>query len=246
MKWITMMIAALAALTMFGVAYAVDPTPTATPAPKLSFGKTGTADTDIGGIVGFTISVTNSGNADSESQTMQDTLPGGVDWWIAADSWGCTLAPSVTAGRTVLRCGPAVAVKRHLNATADDFVNGSLSVTVFGQAFQCGAYFNVAVFNGQIPSNPAIVNVRCPVTPTPAATSTPIPTQTAQPTQVPPEPTKVPQKPEPSRPAPKPPTTGNSRSGVPDSGNGWPWGIIVIAVLVGTGTTLALWGRNRP
>ena len=239
MAWLIALIAAVAvfATVVFPArrASAVDPTPT--PAAKLAFSKVATAETDIGGIIGYAISVTNSGNADSNSQTMIDTLPAGVDWYIAADSWGCTLAPSVTLGRTVLRCGPAIAEKRHLNDAQDDFVNGSLAVTVFGQAYQCGAYFNVAVFNGQMPSAPAIAYVKCPATPTPVPAT---PTPTSVPTATPPAPTATVAPPTPTAPAvvPAPPKTGNTGSGVPSEGNGFPWAFIAIGGCLTAGTVI--------
>lgn len=236
------------AFAAISVAYAT--TPTAEPKPNLAYTKVAGLDAEPGGIITYHISVINSGNADSNSQTMFDTLPAGIDYWIVQDNWGCELAPSSIQGRTVLRCRGAIVEKRHLNETKDDFVNGAIYVQVAGQAWQCGTYPNVAIFNGIQPSNVAVANVKCPATPTPVPpTPTPVPptpvatqtpVQTAVPTQVPPEPTKTVQLP-----APKPPTTGNTRTGVPDSGNGWPLGAIVVAVFFGTGATLFLWGRNK-
>ena len=222
------------ALGMWGVVQAVEPTPTVTPKAVLSYSKTASPETEIGGIISFSHSVTNIGNKDSDSQTAVDTLPGGVDWWIVSDSWGCTLAPSSTVGRTVLRCGDAIVQRRHLNQTEDDFVNGVISVTVFGQAYQCGSYFNTAVFNGLMPSNPAIAYVKCPATPTPVATATPVPptptvvapTQTPQIVYVEVTPTPKPVV------VPKPPATGNSVGS--DSGIDWGflWIVSAIAVII--------------
>ena len=214
---------------MWGTAMAVDPTPTVAPKAVLSYNKTASPETEIGGIISYTLSVTNTGNADSNSQTMVDTLPGGVDWWIASDSWGCSLAPSSTVGRTVLRCGGAVVQKRHLNDAGDDFINGVISVTIFGQAYQCGSYFNTAVFNGQVPSAPAIAYVKCPATPT--ATATPIP-PTTTPTVV--APTQTPQivyvevTPTP-KPIPLAPKTGNSQQA---SNSGIDWGLLWIGFAI--------------
>lgn len=249
-KVVSILAAIVAAFTLVPVAFAADPTPTPEPAAKLAFNKTATAETDIGGIVGYTISVTNSGNADSDSQTMQDTLPAGVDWYIAADSWGCTLAPSVTPGRTVLRCGPAVAGKRHLNATEDDFVNGQLSVTVFGQAYQCGAYFNVAVFNGQVPSTPAIASVRCPATPTPIpATPTPTSVATATPTPTqPPAPTATVAPPTPTvaLTVPLAPKTGDSAPTVQQGESEVAWSALAaLGGIILFGLSIAGWRRYR-
>ena len=128
--------------------------------------------------------------------------------------------------------------KRHLNDAQDDFVNGSLAVTVFGQAYQCGAYFNVAVFNGQMPSAPAIAYVKCPATPTPVPAT---PTPTSVPTATPPAPTATVAPPTPTvaLPAPKAPATGNTGSGVPSEGNGWPWAFIAIGASVAAGTVIA-------
>ena len=122
-------------------------------------------------------------------------------------------------------------------------MNGQLSVTVFGQAYQCGAYFNVAVFNGQVPSTPAIASVRCPATPTPIpATPTPTSVATATPTPTqPPAPTATVAPPTPTvaLPAPKPPVTGNTQAGVPSEGTGWPWAFIAIGGCIAVGTVVA-------
>lgn len=239
--WLIALIVMLAALgSSWRTAAAIDPTPTPTPvpAPRLTYEKSTGGDVDIGGLIGFAISVTNTGNADSSPQTVQDTLPGNVDWWIASDTWGCQLSPSTLPGRLVLRCDPVVVAKRHLNERADDFVNGSASVTIIGQAFQCGPYFNVAVFNGALPSAPAIAHVRCPATPTPSPTptSTPTPTATAPPATSTPAPTATQPPPTPTEPIATPtraaipgaPRTGNT-TGVPADGAGFPWAIISIA-----------------
>lgn len=203
----------VAALILVAVAFAATPTPTPEPAPRLTYSKVAGPDVDVGGLISFTISVTNSGNADSGSQTAQDTLPGALDWFIGADTWGCALSPSSTVGRTVLRCEPAIAVARHLNENRDDFINGSVSVTVVAQAQTCGVFANFAVIDGSVPVS-AFATVRCPVTPTPTATvppptatPTPIATATAPPTATPAteEPTVVPRP----RVTPAPPNTGS-------------------------------------
>ena len=227
-------------LAWISVAQAVTPTPTPEPAAKLTYTKTAGDAVDIGGLIEFTISITNSGNLDSNSQTVYDTLPGGVDWWIVEDSWGCELSASNIAGRTLLSCEPAIVERRHLNATEDDFVNGKVSVTVVGQAFQCGPYFNVAVFNRVLPSNPAIAMVRCPATPTPIpSTNTPTPTSTTVVTRVPTT-TPVPTLTQPiSTPTsafiPGPPKTGNSEVA---TGSDWNWIILMGEVLIVLGAGL--------
>ena len=240
-------------------ALAIEPTPTPVPAPILTYSKAGSPSATIsGGVVNFTIAVTNSGNANSTSQTMRDTLPAGVDWGISADTWGCSLSPSSLPGRTVLSCDARVVIARHLNDTKDAFINGSLSVTVSGVAGACGPLTNVALFNGIQPVFAAI-DVVCPATPTPSPTPSPTattaPTQTPTPTAVatatptaalatatataPPTATVPPAtatKP-PGR-APGPPSTGNS-GGSGDSESIALWQLIV-SVLLLTGLTFGI------
>lgn len=246
----------VAALIFAAIAFAATPTPTPEPAPRLTYSKIAGPDVDVGGLISFTISVTNSGNANSGSQTAQDTLPGALDWFIGADTWGCALSPSSTVGRTVLRCEPAIAVARHLNEAEDDFINGSVSVTVVAQAQTCGVFANFAVIDGAVPVS-AFATVRCPVTPTPVPTATatpapPTPTPTPIATATAPSPTALPATEEPTiapRPqvTPLPPKTG---SGVADDTKStWPMfalGASFVVLLVLLALPLAVRRRGKP
>lgn len=246
-KLLTYLISTVFAFAFAGTALAVDPTPTTVPAPILTYSKVAGADAPIGGLIGYTISITNSGNASSTSQTMQDTLPGGVDWFIASDGWGCSLSPSTLTGRVILRCESIIVGPRQLNAAKDAFVNGYVSVTVVGQAFVCGPYFNTAIFNGLFPAS-AVASVTCPVTPTPTPqppTPTPIPpTPTATSTPIPPtataEPPTATQPPATStRPpgrAPGPPNTGDSQP----SEDTAPYLVLLSGLLLAAGVSTVL------
>jgi len=128
-KVLSIMAAIVAAFAIVGTAYAVTPTPTPEPAPIVTFGKTSAIS---GSFVSFTITVTNSGNSQTEELTVVDTLPSGIDWFLTADSMGCTIGPSTVPNRQLLSCGPFVTEARHLNAAKDNFVNGVNYVTVAG------------------------------------------------------------------------------------------------------------------
>ena len=93
----------LGALLMVRTAHADTPTPE--PTPRLTYAKVATVDNHY---VEWTLSVTNSGDADSGSQTIQDTLPTGSDWVIVKDTIGCELVPSLGAGRVKLDCSPFI------------------------------------------------------------------------------------------------------------------------------------------
>ena len=192
---------ALAPLTLIAIAYAADP------APVLTYSKTAAVD---GSYIEWTLAVTNSGDADSESQTVQDTLPSGADWAIVEDTIGCELGPSSLANRLKLSCDKFIVPKRDLEGVDTD---GLRFVTIGGIVDKCGDYLNTAQFNFAILRSTA-VSIACPATPTPVptntptaptATSTPVPTVTTGPVELP-APTKTAAVPSN---VPKPPNTGS-------------------------------------
>lgn len=248
-NWILFLVLAVAAfVALVGLVTQADAqtTPIPEPAPKLAYSKLPGPAVSVGGVISFTITVTNSGNADSGSQTMVDTLPAGVDWQIATDSFGCSLGPSAIEGRRLLSCGPVIVEKRHINDAGDDFENGAASVTVRGVAFSCGPYFNVALFNGLNPVA-STAQVLCPETPTPTPTqppptSTPTapPAATATPTQVPPTAT-------PTRFVPLPPSTGNTGPGTADAPASPNYAALLALMLIipGLGIASTVWYVQR-
>ena len=174
--------AALSALAPFAVliAYAADP------APVLTYSKSAAVD---GSYIEWKLAVSNSGDADSESQTAQDTLPSGADWAIVEDTIGCELGPSSLANRLKLSCDKFIVPKKNLEGVDTD---GLRFVTVGGIVDRCGVYLNTAQFNFAILRSTA-VSIACPATPTPVAvTSTPVPAVTTGPVELPtPTPTKT-------------------------------------------------------
>lgn len=229
--WLT---AALIALSMIGVALAVTPTPTPEPAPIVSFGKTSAVS---GSFVSFTITVTNSGNSQTEELTVVDTLPAGIDWFLTADSMGCQIGPSAIPNRQLLSCGPFVTVARHLNEAKDNFVNGVNYVTVAGVMGNCGVISNTALLLPDGLFRTAFAENPCPATPTPVPAT---PTPTSVPTATPPAPTATVAPPTPTvaLPAPLAPKTGNTQAGVPSEGNGWPWAFVAIGGCLAAGTVI--------
>lgn len=203
-------------------------TPTPEPAPILTYEKS--ADVE-GNLIIWTLSVTNSGDADSNSQTVQDTLPAGVDWYILEDNINCSLVPSITDGRLRLGCDPFIVPKRDLSGEDTD---GYRFVTIFGYASQCGFYNNAAQFN-VFTVRLASALVPCPdmVTPVPP-TSTPVTVIPATETPTPvstvttPVPTSTP-KIIPSI-TPKPPATGNGISTPPDSDSFYALAVMVLGL----------------
>ena len=184
--------------------------------PDLSFSKSAT-DSVPGGQVAFTLAVSNSGGADSHSQTIQDELPTGFEWFLSSSNIECDLDPADGVETTqVLRCGPFVVEARHLNDSRSDFVNGLAFVTVVAEANHCGSWPNTALIRDDVTgvvssSSLAVLDVTCPTptptaTPTnPPATATPVPTFPAEPSViiVTATPTKTP-----ILNIPKPPNTG--------------------------------------
>lgn len=192
-------------------------TATPTPAPVLTFTKVAAAyDVAPGDFVSYTLTVTNSGNADAKALHIQDPLPAGVVWFIGTDTVGCAL------NGTLLVCGPFDVGRRHLNEAEDDFVNGSVSVTVYGIApAACGPLANAAILvdatGKPIATARSTISVRCPATATPTPTLTPTPTPTrlppteapSSPTQPRSTPTEAPTQPPVNALTPKPPNTGS-------------------------------------
>lgn len=177
----------------------------AEPAPKLTFSNSAAVD---GHYVEFTLAVTNAGDADSNSQTVQDTLPAGADWAIVNDTIACSLAPSLLPNRTKLDCAPFIVPKRDLSGVDTD---GLKFVTIGGVVDQCGDISNAALFN-LATVRVTTVSIACPATPTPIPTAPPV-TSTTGPVELPtstPTPTVAPTKtavPGASS-TPKPPNTG--------------------------------------
>ena len=239
--WLT---AALAALSMIGVTLAATPTPTPEPAPIVTFGKTSAVS---GSFVSFTITVTNSGNSQTEELTVVDTLPAGIDWFLTADSMGCQLGPSAIPNRQLLSCGPFVTVARHLNEAKDNFVNGVNYVTVAGVMGNCGVISNTALLLPGGLFRTAFAENPCPATPTPTVaptlTPTPVPpTPTSIPTAVP---TQAPPTPAATLPAPGAPKTGDSAPAVQaESEVAWS-ALAALAGIIIVGMSIAGWRRYR-
>lgn len=149
----------------------------AEPAPILTFSNSASVD---GHYVEFTLAVSNAGDADSNSQTVQDTLPAGADWAIVEDTIGCSLAPSLLPNRTKLDCQPFIVPKRDLSGVDTD---GLKFVTIGGILDQCGDVSNAALFN-LATIRATTVSIACPATPTPVPTSPPV-SSTTRPVELP-------------------------------------------------------------
>jgi uncharacterized repeat protein (TIGR01451 family) len=202
-KAIAWLIAIVAAFALFAViAHAAEP------APALTYSNSAAVD---GHYVEFTLAVSNAGDADSNSQTVQDTLPAGADWAIVEDTIGCSLAPSLLPNRTKLDCQPFIVPARDLSGVDTD---GLKFVTIGGIVDDCGDVSNAVLFN-LATVRVTTVSIACPATPTlpPSATATPPATVTSGPVELPtstPTPTIAPTKtsvPGASS-TPKPPNTG--------------------------------------
>lgn len=167
--WLIAIVAGLALLTI-SIAAAAEP------APILTYSNVATVD---GHYVEFTAAVSNAGDADSNSQTVQDTLPSGADWAIVEDTIGCSLAPSLLPNRTKLDCDPFIVPKRNLDGVDTD---GLKFVTLGGIVDGCGDISNAALFNLAI-VRVTTVSIACPATPTPLATVSP--TATSGPVELP-------------------------------------------------------------
>ena len=220
--------AALSALAPFAVliAHAADP------APVLTYSKSAAVD---GSYIEWKLAVSNSGDADSESQTALDTLPSGADWAIVEDTIGCELGPSSLANRLKLSCDKFIVPKRDLDGVDTD---GLRFVTVGGIVDRCGVYLNTAQFNFAILRSTA-VSIACPATPVPptapAVTSTPVPTVTTGPVELPtPTKTAIPS----SSVIPRPPNTGSGPVDVADSPENQLAAFVVALVSLGVGVAL--------
>lgn len=230
--FIVMALAVIVGLGLYTVT-AATPTPTPVPSPIMTYSKFSQAGENY---IAWILVAQNSGNADSDSQTVQDTLPAGADWTITQDGIGCELVPSLLPNRVKLSCNPFIVQKRHINAEGSNFVNGSRSVIIGGVVDKCGDYNNVAIFNFlTIRQNTATVD--CPATPTPTTPiTTPEPT-TPVPTSTQPISTPTP------RITPLPPNTGNAEpAGVRDG----TYDIIFISsILILTGLIVASYSSRR-
>ena len=182
----------------------------AEPTAVLSYSKSSTV---TGNYVTWTLAVSNSGNSDSEEQSVTDTLPAGADWSIVANNISCDLTQSALANRLKLSCDKFIVPKRDLEGVDTD---GLRFVTIGGIVDKCGDYLNTAQFNFAILRSTA-VSIACPATPTPVptntptaptATSTPVPVVTTGPVELPtltPTKTAIPS----SSVIPRPPNTGS-------------------------------------
>lgn len=208
-------------------------------APKLTVSKVGTAS---GGVVYFTIGVTNAANVDtkdtlSDPVQIVDPLPDGATWYLLGAAEGCSLASGD------LLCSVPPLQGRHLNEAQDDFVYGSFTVTIFGLPSKCGPIVNTAAFygadiTGALTATGVAEGIACP-TPTPTATAIP-PTATPVPptaTPVPPTSTAVPPTAVPTivRPAPLPPNTGNAMYASDSPIYASPYMILLSVFLTGSG-----------
>lgn len=206
-KGIAWLIAIIAAFALFTVIAAH----AAEPAPALTFSNVATVD---GHYVEFTAAISNSGDADSSSQTVQSTLPAGSDWAIVEDTIGCSLAPSLLQGRTKLDCDPFIVPARDLSGVDTD---GLRFVTIGGIVDNCGDVSNAVLFN-LATVRVTTVSIACPATPTlpPSATATPPATVTSGPVELPtstPTPTATKTAATGASSTPKPPATGDSQAG---------------------------------
>lgn len=231
------LIVIIGALLMVGVVHADTPTPE--PAPRLTYSKSAAVD---GHYVEWTISVTNSGDADSNSQTVQDTLPTGSDWVIVKDTIGCELVPSLTPGRVKLDCNRFIVPKRDLTGVDTD---GIKFVTIGGIVDKCGEYSNAALFNFVI-VRATVINIPCPATPTPIpATPTPTMGITTTNTPNPTQPTSTPTSTPTMRIVPLPPNTGNYKSEPQGVAVGTYDIVLVSSVLVLSGLAVMAFGSRR-
>ena len=191
--WGAGIVAIALAMAMVVVAQAAEP------APQLTYSKSVASSNHY---IEWTLEVTNSGDADSDSQTVQDTLPAGADWYIADSNIRCELNPSSIAGRLKLDCAEFIVPKVDLDGVD---TAGHRYVIIAGVVDECGIYTNRGVFTGGI-QREASINIACPATPTPVPTSTPQPTATpTTPIQNAATPTATT-----TRFVPLPPNTGNS------------------------------------
>ena len=195
------------------------------PAPNLAIVKipdTGTIQ--IFDEAGWTITVTNTGNAPSGYLELTDVLRGAdaAGWTITANTFssGCSVNPL----NNVLSCAGIVPARVYpLGQTTFPgiFLDGRAVVKVSGGTSSCGNILNVARMTMQLDeettrysSNAATIVVRGCETPTPSPTSTSVPpTSTPSPTAAVATATPVSTvvatfTPTPSRFAPGPPNTG--------------------------------------
>ena len=240
-------------LTLIGCVFALgtytafaqeSPTPTP-PVARLQFAKSGQVSDNI---IVWTVSITNTGNADSNSQTIQDILPAGVYWSVSTvKGLVCVVGPSITdTTRQIMTCNTDTVPKAYFDKDKFAIVNGLASVSIYGYAEKCGIYRNIAVRNG-LDVVTATVDLPCPTptpvppTATPTQTSTPVITSTNTPIPVPP--TSTPTATPTSRIAPLPPKTGNS-CGTPETA----YDVVLVGsllILVGLGIAAYTARRNR-
>lgn len=246
MHRITILFVALALAMFASPVLAADPTPTATPTPA-NLKVVGTViDNNPPGFAKLTVTITNSGQTDSDPVSLTADLPA-FDWFMVEDAWdegGCGLDGDTLRGSGYVQA-------RHLNDARTDFENGTASCTVIGRITPCGSYEalpyilhkgSITVGNTVFFANP------CPATPTPVPPTPTAPPATATP--IPPTPTLPPQAtPTPNRNnAPLPPNTGTGMQ-EPQYADSVPWaapGGMALAGLAASGAgALCLWIARR-
>jgi len=244
-KLILTFIGCVFALGLYTVSAQESPTPTP-PTARLQFTKSGQVSDNI---IVWTISITNTGNAPSNPQTIQDILPAGAYWSVASiKGLDCTVGQSITdTTRQIMNCDTKTVPKATFDQDKFAIVNGLAQVSVYGYAEKCGTYRNIAVRNG-IDVVTATVDIACPTpTPTATATATATPTQTSTPvitatnTPTPVPSTSTPSPIPTSRIAPLPPNTGNSDSTVEAT-----YGIIFVGSLLTLVGLTAIIATGRP
>lgn len=222
------------------------------PGPRLTYSKVAGPEVPIGAQVSFTLRITNSGDEDAGSQTVQDILPEGIEWSIHSYTFDeCSL----TDEGQKLVCNTASVPEPAI--VGGQILNGAVSVTVTGFALQCGDYDNLAIFQVSI-IRTATARVTCPPTPTPTPTNTPvIIVVTATPTATPVVPTATPASPTAVLPTasprlpgasvtPGPPNTGESIETVSQGANLALAAAGTLAIVVGaTATSLIVLYRRR-
>lgn len=226
---ILLAIIAIAAMFVINTASAAEPTPA-------NIHVSAEADETVTGFVKLTVTISNSGQTDSELVSMVTNLPD-HDWLLSGDNWpegDCSVQGDQLTGSGFLE-------KRHLNSDSTEFVNGTATCTVVAQLPACGQYSAspFALHKGSIIiGNKASWASPCPTAVVPTATPTQaVPTATP----APPTPTVAPPTPTPQivvvtatptstpfRVAPLPPNTG---SGHGEHGIDWPSVVVYLGLM---------------
>jgi|GEM_PF-3077966 len=127
------------------VALALKPTPTA----ALTVAKTGSTASSAGGLIAYSVLVTNAGPSAANGTAFSDPVPAGVT--IVG-----TPACAVTSGSAV--CGSVTVAGQNVTSTITTLpANASVTFTMYGTAASAGSYTNVASItppSGVIDPNP--------------------------------------------------------------------------------------------